>query len=93
MKHMVPPKACLFLEQQKCQKKAKWFIDILFKDFLDEVGHDKVCLVMHTDPKDGYGQDLHAIVNNLGLNKQQVLFSTATTPSDLAMLYNVADFQ
>ena len=32
-------------------------------------------LLMHTEVKDPHGQDLEAIVNHLGLNKGQVLFS------------------
>ena len=47
---------------------------------------------MHTNPKDGYGQDLHAIIKNTGLDKRQVLFSTEKVNMNrLAMLYNFVD--
>ena len=29
-----------------------------FKDFLDKVGHENACLIMHTDAKDQHGPDL-----------------------------------
>ena len=47
---------------------------------------------MHTNPKDGYGQDLQAIVEELGVDQGQVLFSTQKVGMDkLAMFYNLAD--
>lgn len=63
-----------------------------FKEFLDKVGHDKATLIMHTEPKDPNGQDLEAIMKELGLNEGQVLLSTVKIDSpDLAKLYNLAD--
>ena len=48
---------------------------------------------MHTDPKDGYGQDLTAIAQELNLfDQNQVLFSTTKVGMEqLSMLYNMAD--
>jgi len=47
---------------------------------------------MHTDPNDGYGQDLNAIVRELEIDKGQVLFSTKKVGmQQLAMFYNFAD--
>ena len=63
-----------------------------FKTFLDKVGHDKASLIMHTDVKDQHGQDLEAIIHELGLTKGQVLFSREkVSPDDLAVMYNMAD--
>jgi len=63
-----------------------------FKEFLDEVGHDKAVLIMHTDVKDVHGQDLEAIIHELGLINGEVRFSTAKISSqDLATMYNLAD--
>ena len=63
-----------------------------FKEMLDEIGHDKACLIMHTDPKDPHGQDLHAIMTSLELNKGQLLLSTTKISSQqLGMFYNMAD--
>ena len=90
--HGTAGKFVFFWNNRNARRKQSGSLIYWFKDFIDEVGHDKACLVMHTDPKDGYGQDLTAIIDNLGLNQQQVLFSTAKIPpSDLALLYNVAD--
>ena len=47
---------------------------------------------MHTDTKDQHGQDLDAIVQELGLTKGQVRFSrNKISPQDLNLFYNMAD--
>jgi glycosyltransferase involved in cell wall biosynthesis len=52
----------------------------------------KATLLMHTDPKDPNGQDLHTIVDELGLTNKEVLISTQKLPiNGLASLYNAAD--
>jgi len=64
-----------------------------FKEWLDKVGHEKACLIMHTDPRDPHGQDLPHLIEHLGVNEGQVLLSTNKVSSeDLANLYNAADF-
>jgi len=63
-----------------------------FKEFLDKVGHDKAALIMHTDVKDNHGQDLEAIIHELGLIKGEILFSTLKIGAqDLCLMYNMAD--
>jgi len=63
-----------------------------FKEFLDKVGHDKAALIMHTDVKDVHGQDLQAIIHELGLTHGEVLFSRDKVSSqDLALMYNMSD--
>ena len=63
-----------------------------FKEFLDEVGHDKACLIMHTNPKEVTGPDLEIVTNEAGLDDGQVLLSPAKyEPERMAMLYNMAD--
>jgi glycosyltransferase involved in cell wall biosynthesis len=47
---------------------------------------------MHTDIKDVHGQDLEAIIHELGLTQGQVLFSQEKVSShDLAAIYNAVD--
>ena len=47
---------------------------------------------MHTEVKDPHGQDLEAIVRNLGLGDGQVLFSQEKVdPFRLSLMYNTAD--
>jgi glycosyltransferase involved in cell wall biosynthesis len=63
-----------------------------FKDFLELVGKDKACLIMHTDPKDQFGQDLEAIIHATGLTNGEVLFSVAKLSfDDMSNLYSAAD--
>ena len=77
---------------RNARRKQSGSLIYWFKDFLDKVGHDKACLIMHTDIRDIHGQDLGAIINSLGLTKGEVVFSTQkVSPEHLAMLYNVAD--
>lgn len=63
-----------------------------FKEFLDEVGHDKASLLIHTDPNDPMGTDLEANLKQLGLQDGQVMLSHLKYPADrMAMLYNISD--
>ena len=85
-------KFVFFWNNRNARRKMSGSVLCWFKEFLDEVGHDKASLVMHTDPKDPHGQDLEAIAHQLDMMDGQVVFSTAKQPSTiLAMLYNVAD--
>ena len=85
-------KFVFFWNNRNARRKMSGSVVYWFKEFLDEVGHDKASLIMHTDPKDPHGQDLEAIVDELGLTNGQVVFSTNKHPSNiLAMFYNVAD--
>ena len=85
-------KFIFFWNNRNARRKQSGSLLYWYKDFLDQVGHDKAVLIMHTDPKDGYGQDLNTIVSTIGLDKGQVFFSTNKLPmEDLAALYNMAD--
>jgi len=86
-------KVIFFWNNRNARRKQSGSLIFWFKKFLDEVGHDKAQLLMHTDPKDQHGQDLNHIVEHLGLNTQrQVLFSTQKVgQGDLAAIYNMVD--
>jgi len=85
-------KFLVFWNSRNARRKMSGSLIFWFKDFLDEVGHDKAQLLMHTDPKDPHGQDLEAIIRSLGLTQGEVMFSTnKTPPQELSMLYNAAD--
>jgi len=63
-----------------------------FKEFLDEVGHDKAKLIMHTDPRDPYGQDLVSMLRDLEVSPDSIAISTQKVDKPtLAMMYNIAD--
>lgn len=85
-------KLVFFWNNRNARRKQSGTLIFWFKEFLDKVGHDKATLIMHTEPKDPNGQDLEAIMKELGLNEGQVLLSTVKIDSpDLAKLYNLAD--
>ena len=81
-----------FWNNRNARRKQSGTLIWWFKDFLDRVGHENACLIMHTDVKDQHGQDLEAIIHELGLTNGQVLFSRQkVSPQDLANIYNMAD--
>jgi len=81
-----------FFNSRNARRKQTGSLIWWFKEFLDIVGHDKAILIMHTDTKDENGQDLDAIIQDLGLVNGEVLFSRAkVAPTDLAQMYNLAD--
>ena len=86
-------KVVFFWNNRNARRKQSGSLIFWFKKFLDEVGHDKAQLIMHTEPRDPHGQDLGHIVEHLGLDTQrQVLFSTQKVgQGDLAALYNMVD--
>ena len=85
-------KKIFFWNNRNARRKQSGTVIWWFKDFLDIVGHDKACLLMHTDTKDQHGQDLDAIVEHLGLLNGQVLFSRQKLAVEmLARVYNMCD--
>jgi len=81
-----------FWNGRNARRKQSGTTLVWFKEFLDKVGHDNACLLMHTDPKDQHGQDLERIMEDFGLTEGQVLLSTAKiAPDALSALYNLAD--
>ena len=92
----IPPtmdKKVFFWNNRNARRKQSGTIIWWFKEFLDEVGHDKAILVMHTDARDPHGQDLPHLIDHLGLVNGQVLLSTQKVDMrDLAAMYNAADF-
>mgnify|MGYP003122886963 FL=1 len=85
-------KMVFFWNNRNARRKQSGTLIFWFKEFLDKVGHDKACLIMHTDPKDPNGQDLEHIINKIGVGDGQVMLSTAKYPPEhLAAMYNLAD--
>ena len=81
-----------FWNSRNARRKQSGTLIWWFKEFLDKVGHENACLIMHTDVKDQHGQDLEAIIHELGLTEGQVLFSREKVNArDLALMYNIAD--
>lgn len=85
-------KFLVFWNSRNARRKMSGSVVWWFKEFLDIVGKDKACLLMHTDPKDVHGQDLEAIIAELGLTNGEVKFSkNRTPPQELMAMYNAAD--
>lgn len=90
--HFKDERMLFFFNSRNARRKNTGSLIWWFKEFLDEVGHDKARLLLHTDPKDPNGPNLEAIVHELGLTNGEVMFSTAKLPpNELALLYNAAD--
>jgi len=81
-----------FWNNRNARRKLSGTIVWWFKQFLDIVGHDKACLLMHTDPKDAHGQDLIEIASHIGLTRENFLIShSRLSQEQLALFYNAAD--
>jgi len=87
-----PEKFVFFWNNRNARRKQSGSLIFWFKKFLDKVGHDKACLVMHTEVNDPNGQDLQAIIEHLELTNGEVLFSQQKVDLNrLSMIYNIAD--
>tara|TARA_Y100000593_G_scaffold95019_1_gene198419 strand:- start:21145 stop:22410 length:1266 start_codon:yes stop_codon:yes gene_type:complete len=85
-------KVIFFWNNRNARRKQSGSLLFWFAKFLEKVGKDKACLVMHTEVKDSHGQDLEAIVKNLNLGDGQVLFSQEKVDAyRLSLMYNAAD--
>jgi len=81
-----------FWNNRNAKRKQSNSVVWWFKEFLDEIGHDKACLLMHTDPKDPHGPDLETVLDHIGLNQGEVMISPMKYPPEkMAYLYNIAD--
>ena len=81
-----------FWNNRNARRKMSGSLIYWFNEFAEEVGPDKVRLIMHTDPKDPNGQDLEEILNNIGATDGRVVLSTnKIAPQALAAMYNMAD--
>lgn len=82
----------VFFNSRNAKRKMSGSVLWWFKEFLDIVGHDKAGLLMHTDPKDPNGQDLEAMLHELGIIDGEVKFSVGHGPQhEISALYNIAD--
>ena len=85
-------KFVVFWNNRNARRKHPGTLVFWFKEFLDSVGHDKAKMIMHTDPGDGNGPNLIAVIDKLGLVDGEVQFSTQKIDfPQLAALYNIAD--
>jgi len=85
-------KFVFFYNSRNARRKLTSDIIKNFKLFLDNVGHDKAFMLMHTNPIDKEGADLTKLAQMLKLTNQQIVFShEKLVPENLTDLYNIAD--
>lgn len=81
-----------FWNNRNARRKMSGSLLWWFNEFAEEVGPDNVRLIMHTDPKDQHGQDLEAIIHNLGATDGRIMLSKQKVPPEvLSMMYNSSD--
>jgi len=80
-----------FWNNRNARRKQSGSVIWWFAEFLNKT-NKKATLIMHTEPKDPNGQDLHAILKELNLVNREVLISEQKVPPEnLAYFYNAAD--
>ena len=85
-------KFVVFWNNRNARRKQSATLIFWFKEFLDRIGHNKANLIMHTDPHDINGPNLHAVLQEVGLTSGQVKFSTSKLDfNQMAAMYNLAD--
>ena len=81
-----------FWNNRNARRKQSGSLIHWFKNWIDKNGlKDKVCLIMHTNPKDAHGQDLAHIIDHLGIEKEVMLSTKKVHATQLAAMYNMAD--
>ncbi len=81
-----------FWNNRNARRKQSGTIINWFNKFAEEVGPENVCLVMHTDPKDPNGQDLHQLIEDFDIADGRIILSNTKMPAEaLCMMYNMSD--
>ena len=81
-----------FWNNRNARRKMSGSLIYWFNEFAEEVGPEKVRLLMHTDPKDPHGQNLTEIISGIGADDGRILISKEkVSPEVLASMYNMVD--
>ena len=80
-----------FWNNRNARRKQSGSLLFWFNEFANEVGREKVRLVMHTDPNDMHGQPLQHIIEKLGNDGTMMISNSKVPPETLANMYNMAD--
>jgi glycosyltransferase involved in cell wall biosynthesis len=82
----------VFYNSRNARRKMTSDVVKTFKMFADQVGEDKVFLLMHTDPFDHEGANLISVCEMLGIKPDNIAFSNGKLESpSIAEFYNIAD--
>lgn len=85
---------CLYVSRNA---RRKMISDILvsWKDFIEELqkkhGHKKATMVLHTDPMDQEGTNLHQVIELLGIKENIVFSKDRIGFHEMRSLYNMCD--
>jgi glycosyltransferase involved in cell wall biosynthesis len=80
-----------FWNNRNARRKQSGSLIWWFNEFANEVGRDKVRLVMHTDPNDPHGQPLQHLIEQVGNDGTIMISDKKVPPTILAEMYNMAD--
>ena len=81
----------LMWNNRNARRKQTGDVIEAFAGLAEEVGRDRVALFMHTQAKDPEGQDILALAERFGVQKQLLLSQDRVPPETLNGMYNVAD--
>ena len=85
----------VFWNSRNIRRKSPGDVILSYRQFCDQIGPEKAskcALVMHTQPVDNNGTDLHAVVESLQTDYLNVFFSSnKLSTTQMNQLYNVAD--
>jgi len=81
-----------FWNSRNARRKQSGSLLFWYADFIEKLGHNRVNLIMHTDVTDPHGQDLEAIIRELGIDNGEVIFSTGKFDfENLSLMYCMSD--
>ena len=79
-----------FWNNRNPRRKQSGSLLFWFDEFANEVGRDKVRLIMHTDTNDMHGQPLQHIIEKLGNDGTMMISNAKVPPQVLSDMYNMA---
>ena len=83
-----------FWSNRNIRRKQPSDVIMAFKDFCDRIGEEKakkVALLMHTQPVDNNGTDLHSVHKTLAPDCNVIFSDKRRTTDELNLLYNIGD--
>lgn len=84
-------KFIVFWNNRNARRKMSGDVVGSFAKFAEQVGKENVVLFMQTQVKDPEGQDLIAVGQKFGIDKNMIISESRVSPEDLNMFYNSAD--
>ena len=85
-------KFTFFWNNRNARRKQTGSLIMWFGQFAEEAGPENVRLIMHTDPKDPHGQDIHALLKDHNFADGRIVISGQKVPPEqLSAMYNLSD--